>query len=208
VPPGTRVGWAIPAVRSGAKVRKSTVWPMPPLMTPRVELLAPGAAGDESLVERLATLINEAYAVGEAGLWLDDTARTSPTEVARLVGAGELLVAWSGERVSGCARVRLLHPGTGEVGFISAAADARGNGVGRALLARAEDEMRARGAATMQLELLVPRAGVHPEKARLREWYTRRGYRLVRTAPFEEVATHAAADLATACEFEIFQKPL
>jgi ribosomal protein S18 acetylase RimI-like enzyme len=177
-------------------------------MTLRVQLLAPGAARDEALVERLATLINAAYEVGEAGLWVEDTPRTSPAEVARLVGAGEMLVARLDDRVAGCARVRQLDPGTGEVGFISAAAEARGAGIGRALLAEAEDEMRTRGAATMQLELLVPRAGVHPEKERLRDWYTRRGYEIVRTAPFEEIATHLAADLATPCEFEIFQKPL
>jgi ribosomal protein S18 acetylase RimI-like enzyme len=177
-------------------------------MTPRVELLASSAADDVPLVERLSSLINAAYAIGEAGLWAPDTPRTTPAEVSRLVECGEMLVARLGERVAGCARVRLLDPGTGEVGFISAAAEARGGGVGRALVARAEEEMGSRGAAVMQLELLVPREGLHPEKERLRAWYLRLGYRLVRTAPFEEIATHAAAELAAPCEFLVFQKPL
>jgi hypothetical protein len=72
----------------------------------------------------------------------------------------------------------------------------------------AEDVARSRGVATMQLELLVPRDGAHPDKDRLRAWYERLGYRVVRTAPFEEIATHAASELAKPCEFLVFQKPL
>ena len=68
--------------------------------------------------------------------------------------------------------------------------------------------MRSRGATEMQLELLVPKDGVHPAKERLRDWYARLGYRIVRTAPFEEIATHLADDLAKPCEFLIFRKPL
>jgi hypothetical protein len=68
--------------------------------------------------------------------------------------------------------------------------------------------MRSRGVTTMQLELLVPKGWVHPEKDRLRAWYTRLGYRVVRSAPFEQVAAHLQSELATPCEFLIFHKPL
>jgi hypothetical protein len=68
--------------------------------------------------------------------------------------------------------------------------------------------MRSRGVTTMQLELLVPKGWVHPEKDRLRGWYTRLGYRVVRSAPFEQVAAHLASRLAAPCEFLIFRKPL
>jgi hypothetical protein len=60
----------------------------------------------------------------------------------------------------------------------------------------------------MQLELLVPKGWVHPEKERLRSWYTRLGYRVVRSAPFEEVAAHLATRLAVPCEFLMFTKQL
>jgi hypothetical protein len=72
----------------------------------------------------------------------------------------------------------------------------------------AEDLMRSRGMTTMQLELLVPKGWVHPEKDRLRGWYTRLGYRVVRSAPFEQVAAHLASQLAVPCEFLIFRKQL
>jgi hypothetical protein len=72
----------------------------------------------------------------------------------------------------------------------------------------AERLMRSRGVATAQLELLVPRDWVHPEKDRLRTWYARLGYRVVRSAPFEEIAAPAASQLATPCEFLVFRKAL
>jgi hypothetical protein len=72
----------------------------------------------------------------------------------------------------------------------------------------AEELMRSRCTSTAQLELLVPTGWAHPEKERIRAWYSRLGYRVVRTAPFEEVATHAASELATPCEFLVFRKPL
>jgi hypothetical protein len=68
--------------------------------------------------------------------------------------------------------------------------------------------MRSHGVTAMQLELLVPKGWVHPEKERLRSWYTRLGYRVVRSAPFEQVAAHLASQIAAPCEFLIFRKPL
>jgi hypothetical protein len=49
---------------------------------------------------------------------------------------------------------------------------------------------------------------VHPQKEKLRDWYTRLGYRVIRSARVEEVAAHLASRLAMPCEFLIFRKPL
>jgi ribosomal protein S18 acetylase RimI-like enzyme len=173
-----------------------------------VRRLAPRDADDETLLERLAFVINRAYGVGEAGMWRDDTPRTSTREVSQLVRAGELLIARDGAEIVGCARTHLLDGGTADLGFVSAVPERQGTGIGRDLLNFAEADMRARGVGTMQLELLVPRDWTHPAKQRLRAWYERLGYEVVRTAPFEEIATHAASDLATPCEFLVFRKPL
>ena len=78
----------------------------------------------------------------------------------------------------------------------------------RQLVRSAEELMRSRGVTTMQLELLVPKGWVHPEKDRLRGWYAWLGYEVVRSAPFEQVAAHLASQLAVPCEFLIFRKPL
>jgi GNAT superfamily N-acetyltransferase len=157
---------------------------------------------DDGLAGELARIINAAYAIGEGGLWLDGTARIDEATVAGLIRAGEMLGATLDGRRAGCARVHLLDPGTGEVGLVSTDPDAWGHGIGGALVAAAEARMRARGATTMQLQVLTPRGRAHPGKVRLRDWYERLGFRIARTEPF------AAPRLTTPCEFKIFRKPL
>jgi GNAT superfamily N-acetyltransferase len=171
-------------------------------------LLDPGEAGDELLVGELVRVINEAYARGEAGLWLEGTTRTTPSEIAEAIRSRGILATRLEGRIAGCAYVRMLDADTADLGLLSVAPERWGGGVGRDLARAAEELMRSRGVPTMQLELLVPKAWVHPEKERLRAWYTRLGYRAVGTSPFDQVAPHLEARLATPCEFLIFHKPL
>jgi GNAT superfamily N-acetyltransferase len=177
-------------------------------VTTEVRLLAPSEARDEVLVAGLVRIVNGAYAVGEAGLWLEGTTRTAPDEIAEAIRSGGMLVATLEGRLVGCAYVRPLDPGTADLGLLATAPERWGGGVGRELVRTAEEMMRSRGVTTMQLELLVPKESVHPEKDRLRGWYTRLGYRVARSAPFEQVAAHLAPGLAAPCEFLIFHKPL
>ena len=173
-----------------------------------VKLLVPEEARDDVLVAELARLVNEAYAAGEAGLWMAGSTRTGPEEIADAIRSGGMLAATLDGRLVGCAYVRPLHAGTADLGLVSAAPEQWGTGVGRDLVRSAEALMRSRGVTTMQLELLVPKSWAHPEKDRLRQWYTRLGYEMVRVAPFDEVAAHLASQLATPCEFLIFRKRL
>jgi GNAT superfamily N-acetyltransferase len=173
-----------------------------------VEVVAAEVARDEGLVEELARLVNGAYAVGEAGLWLEGATRTTSAEISGAIRDGQLLAATAEGRVVGCANVHLLDKDTADLSLISAERDHWGGGVGRALVDFAEELMRSRGVTTMQLELLVPKGSTHPEKQRLHDWYTRLGYRVTRTAPFDEVAGHLTHELAGPCEFLIFHKPL
>jgi GNAT superfamily N-acetyltransferase len=92
--------------------------------------------------------------------------------------------------------------------MLVAAPELRGLGIGRDLVTFAEGSARARGARRMQLELLVPRDWAHPTKEFAREWYTRMGYRVVRTGRFDEDYPHLMAQLATPCDFLIFHKDL
>jgi GNAT superfamily N-acetyltransferase len=176
--------------------------------TAELKLLAPDEARDEVLVGELVRLINGAYAVGEAGLWLEGTTRTGPGEIAEAIRSGGMLTATREGRLVGCAYLRQLDAGTADLRLVAAAPDQWGSGVGRELVRSAEELMRSHGMPTMQLELLVPKGWIHPEKERLRSWYARLGYRVVRSAPFEQVAAHLASQLATPCEFLIFHKPL
>jgi ribosomal protein S18 acetylase RimI-like enzyme len=173
-----------------------------------VSVLAPDDARDGALVEELVSVINGAYSVGEAGLWLEGTRRTRPAEIAEAVRSGGMIAATRHGRIVGCAYVRPLDAGRADLGLISVAPAHWGSGVGRQLVRSAEELMRSRRVTTMQLELLVPKRGGHPEKDRLRAWYARLGYRAVRSAPVEEVAAHLASRLARPSEFLVFRKDL
>jgi hypothetical protein len=67
---------------------------------------------------------------------------------------------------------------------------------------------RSRGSTTMQLELLQPRDWTHPEKEVLDAWYTRLGYRPVRTGRIEESYPHLSPLLAGPSDFVVYHKPL
>jgi len=187
----------------------STEHPMktPP---PRIDIsLVPAAAApDGGLVGEIADLVNRVYAVAEAGLWVDGALRTTAAEMAQLVADGEIAVARSDGRLVGGVRIQLLDGGVGEFGMLVAAPDRRGEGIGRELIGFAEGLSRGRGCTVMQLELLVPRAWTHPTKEFLHAWYTRIGYRPVRSGAIDESYPHLAPLLATPCAFVIYHKRL
>jgi GNAT superfamily N-acetyltransferase len=173
-----------------------------------VQLLPASAADDATLMERIADLINEVYAVAEEGLWIDGATRTTVDGVAELTRAGEIAVARVRGQIVGCVRVQRLDEGTGEFGMLVADPAHRGVGIGRELIRFAERSCREDGLATMQLELLVPRGWTHPTKEFLAAWYTRIGYRVARTGTIDEAYPALAPLLATPCDFVIYQKDL
>lgn len=138
--------------------------------------MTPVLISDTGLAGEIAALINRVYAAAEEGIWLDGKGRTTEAEVAGLIAAGQIAVARSGERIVGSVRVHQLDDGAGEFGMLVAAPEERGTGIGTDLVAFAEDWGRERGAAEMQLELLVPQGWAHPVKEFLRGWYTRIGW--------------------------------
>lgn len=173
-----------------------------------IQLLPAAASKDSALVERITELINEVYAVAEDGLWADGATRTSVDEVAELTRARQVAVARLRGRIVGCVRIQRLDEGTGEFGMLAADPSHRGIGIGRELVRFAEQTCRDEGLGTMQLELLVPRNWVHPTKEFLAAWYSRIGYRIVRTGTLEEVYPDLAPLLATACDLVIYHKDL
>ena len=170
------------------------------------------ADGDDSAyVRHLVELINRVYADAERGLWRDGVERTDRAEVAAIIKAGELVVARLDGRVVGAVRVQRLESDDGvlgEFGMLVAHPDHRATGVGRDLVAFAEDTARRQGLDRMQLELLVPRTWTHPVKEFLRDWYTRIGYVEVRTDGLAEAYPALQPLLATPCDFVIYHKDL
>jgi GNAT superfamily N-acetyltransferase len=173
-----------------------------------VELLDPAAAADPGLVEQLTALVNDVYAASEQGLWLDEAMRTTPSEMAALIEAGQIAVATLRGRLAGSVRVQVLSEVTGEFGLLAADPEHRGIGVGRELVAFAERISRERGLRAMQLELLVPCTWSHPSKRFLDEWYRRMGYEVIRRTSVDELQPELAPLLATPCEFVVYEKAL
>lgn len=165
-------------------------------------------ADDTGPAAELADLINRVYLKGEEGLWIDNAARTDPKEVAGFIEAGQVAVARLDGRVVGCVRLQRLAGGEAEFGLLAADPDHRGIGVGSRLVDFAERRSRDDGIDTMQLELLVPQTWKHPVKEFLHTWYTRIGYRPVRTGALEDAYPHLAPLLATPCDFVIYHKTL
>jgi GNAT superfamily N-acetyltransferase len=135
-------------------------------VTTEVRMLAAHTAGDQALVDQLVDLVNQAYEIGEAGLWLNDATRTGATEIDEAIRSGGMLAATAGGQLVGCVYLRRLDPTTAAFGLLSVAPDHWGHGVGRELVNEAEHLMQSHGVTTMQLELLVPKGWVHPEKAK------------------------------------------
>lgn len=181
-----------------------------PELSPVVEIsfLPPAAADDGEFVAGIVDLVNHVYTEAEKGLWLDGTERTNADEVTAIIGAGELVVARLDGRIAGVVRVQRLDDATGEFGMLVASPEHRGTGIGRRLVAFAEGWARDNGLARMQLELLVPQAWTHPVKDFLHGWYTRIGYRPVRTGRLGEAYPALQPRLATPCDFVIYHKDL
>jgi GNAT superfamily N-acetyltransferase len=173
-----------------------------------ISLVPPREARDGAFLAEATDLVNRVYADAEKGIWRAGTDRTGPDELAGIVRAGELAVARADGHLVGAVRVRRLESGEGEFGMLVASPDHRGMGLGRRLVEFAEGWARDRGLDTMQLELLVPREWTHPVKEFLREWYTRIGYRPVRTARLADDYPALAPLLATPCDFVVYHKPL
>jgi GNAT superfamily N-acetyltransferase len=183
----------------------STKSSSPPL---DIELLPAVAASNGELVGEITDLVNAAYATAEAGLWVDGASRTTASEVAEMIAAWQIAVARMGGQIVGTVRIRQLDAGTGEFGMLVAAPAHRGEGIGRELVAFAEELSRQRGLPVMQLELLVPRERLHPTKEFLNAWYTRVGYRPVRSGTIDDSCPQLAPLLATPCDLVIYHKAL
>jgi GNAT superfamily N-acetyltransferase len=177
-------------------------------MEARVHRLEAAAGDDAGLVDQLTDLINVVYAVAEKGLWGDGFKRTTASELASLIVAGQIAVARREDEIAGAIHIEDVEDDTTIFGMLAADHEHRSLGVGRALVDYAERDSAQRGRRTMQLELLVPVGWNHPSKEFLKGWYGRRGYEVVRTGSMHDLYPHLAVMLACPCDLLIYEKPL
>lgn len=143
----------------------------------RVEPVAPGSAGARRVLEAYFRDIVSRFHGREATRpEVDAAMRAEPSDDLRPPG-GLFFVARSGGAIVGCAGLRLLDPGLGEVTRVFVLPAARRRGVGQLLLETVEAAARERQVSTLRLD-----TGSHLTEAQ--QLYLRNGYREV--PPFND----------------------
>lgn len=137
-------------------------------------------------IKRLHGLLLYAYEVTEIEIWGENYVRMSLEEFTSLVEQGEIILAQIDNEIVGSIHVYPLSEDTFAFGLLSADFNKKGLGIGRALIASAEEHARSKGAQKMALEILKPRDFEVPVKNVLRDWYERLGYIFVEAMLFEE----------------------
>jgi GNAT superfamily N-acetyltransferase len=159
-------------------------------------------------IKRLSDSINEVYDVAESGMWKQKGARTNPAEVERLLRTQALILAEIDGVLVGSVNVNLMPSGVGEFGMLVADLNHRGEGIGSALVERAENWAREKACHTMRLELLTPRNWTHPSKEFLKKWYSRIGDKPQATESLEILHPELVPEMATECDFTLWYKSL
>jgi GNAT superfamily N-acetyltransferase len=162
----------------------------------------------EDDIPLIATILNQAYKVGEQGI-LDDSpkfplVRAKESEVRDMIQAQQMIILLESQTSStnndhsctklktilGCVRAFVVDHActddrrqnsdyTGEWGCLAIELSHQGRGLGRMLVNAAEQHLHEQSCRFLRIDLLAPSSGDHAHKERLRTWYTKRlGYNL------------------------------
>jgi predicted N-acetyltransferase YhbS len=143
--------------------------------------------------DAIAQLINEAFVVERIAF---DGDRTNPRDVRAQMHIGKFLLAEDSGGVVGCVYVELRGQRS-YLGLLSVAPALQGKGLGRQLVAAAEDYSRSAECRAMDLRIISPRAeGLLP-------FYRRLGYSETGTAP-----SAAGVPVKVPCHYIVMSKPL
>ncbi len=161
-----------------------------------MELSGPTAvrAAGPADVPAIVALVNEAYAV-EA--FFVRGPRIAEEDVRQHLESGGFLLAEEPRGLVGCVYVE-LRGARGYFGLLSVAPALQGRGLGRRLVAAAEERLRAAGC--REVEILVVNL-----RRELLSFYGRLGYLEAGTEPFPESESER---LTSPCHFVVMRKPL
>jgi N-acetylglutamate synthase-like GNAT family acetyltransferase len=154
----------------------------------------------------LVEMINEVYLESEAEIWLVGHQRISPERMAEVITDGELLIAEKDNQIAGCIHLERKSDNTYRFKMLVTNPKLKRNGIGTILVDYAEKVAIERGAEKMQLELLVTTDFIIEDKVFLKNWYTRLGYKKIKTLNVEYVHKGLEKLLKTGCVAEVYQK--
>lgn len=169
-----------------------------------VRWLSPDASLEASLVIRVTDVVNRAYEPAGDGLWSAPLRRTTLEGTREAIAGGTVAIVEIDGEIVGA--VQSQRDGAAAwFGVLAVDPSHAGRGVGTALVTFAEDEARAGGARTMELEVLSADPPLaHLE--RLAAWYTRRGYREVSRTRLASAPTSARPALIVACDAVLMRR--
>lgn len=144
--------------------------------------------------DELAALINRAY---EVESFFKIGPRTDTNEIAALLTQHRFLVAREGSRIAGCVLVE-LRPGDGYFGMLSVEPARQRAGLGRTLIAAAEEFCSEHGRALMSLKIVNLRL-------ELLAFYGALGYRESGTEPWPPAEAERTSQ---PCHFLVMTKVL
>ena len=125
-----------------------------------------------------------------------------------IIAKGELLLAVTDSEICGCIHLEPMNGVMAKFKMLVANPKFKGQGIGSMLVNYAEEVARVNGANKMQLELLVPTGFSHPDKAFLKNWYTRIGYQKITEHAVDYADAGLSEFLKTGCVAEIYHKVL
>lgn len=182
----------------------------------RIAFVPANKADDAPLVAYLTSMLNASFAEAQVGMFCDSHNRTNSAEVASLIRAQALAVAFlsdedtvmSCDSIKGCAKISMLSPAMGTLGLLCTVPRARQTGIGKQLVFFAEAHCLQLGATSMQLDILVPRDHNMPLKIWLQAWYEQFGYVFVDEVDALMRYPQLAQNCLTPLVFRIFEKRL
>jgi GNAT superfamily N-acetyltransferase len=111
----------------------------------RIERTAIGSPTAQALITALNAELSALYCEPGANHFRLDVEEVAP-------GCGAFLVAWRDDVAIGCGAIRTIEPGVGEIKRMYVKPEARGRGIGRAMVAALEAQAKALGLVRVVLE--------------------------------------------------------
>jgi GNAT superfamily N-acetyltransferase len=177
----------------------------------QIRLPTPSEQNSPHFITHITNLINSAYASTDSNLYKPNVLRTNTTEVHSWLASNQFYLAFARNEVYpiGTVQIKKVSPSVSDVGILTVRSDARVSGLGRRLMAHAEEVAVKEGSGTVRLEMLVEKeTGVHDVKGYLRRWYGSLGYVAMGTVSVEEVVPQIKGNFEEGAEFLVMEKVL
>ncbi len=157
------------------------------------------------------SILIHAYAQTEAEIWGENYVRISREEYEQLIEKGEIFFSFDKKSVNGCIQIKQMDQKTFSFGLLASNFEKKGSGIGKKLIAFAEQYAKEKRGEKMVLEILRPADFKLEFKEFLHLWYSKMGYQYVETIPFLGLKTEKiekAKQLKVPAVFDCYSKKI